>query len=154
MLYPGVGLVEFTNLSVGRGTATPFEHVGAPWLHDGRLAGELNDEKISGIQFLPTRFTPDASVYEGEDCAGVRFFITDHDRLRPLDLGIALMREIHQQAGDTFNLEEKGNVLLRHPETIALILKGADLPEIRASWQPELNDFLKRREPFLLYPRN
>ena len=83
LLYPGVGLVEFTNLSVGRGTDTPFEHIGAPWLHDGRLARQLNDEKIPGIQFLPTRFTPAASVYEGEDCAGVRFFITDRDRLRP-----------------------------------------------------------------------
>ncbi|NLT70735.1 MAG: DUF1343 domain-containing protein [Verrucomicrobiaceae bacterium] len=154
LLYPGVGLVEFTNLSVGRGTDTPFEHIGAPWLHDGRLARQLNDEKIPGIQFLPTRFTPAASVYEGEDCAGVRFFITDRDRLRPLDLGIALMRQIHQQAGDTFNLAEKGNVLLRHPETIALLLRGADRTEIRASWQPELNEFLKRREPFLLYPRN
>ncbi len=153
LLYPGVGLVEFTNLSVGRGTTTPFEHVGAPWLHDGRLARKLNDEEIPGISFLPTRFTPDTSVYEGEDCAGVRFFITDRDRLRPLDVGIALMRQVHDQAGDTFNLEEKGNVLLRDPETLGLILSGASLAEIRNAWQPGLNDFLKRREPFLLYPR-
>jgi len=154
LLYPGVGLVEFTNLSVGRGTATPFEHVGAPWLHDGRLARALNDEKIPGIDFLPTRFTPDASVFEGEDCAGVRFFITDRDRLRPLDVGIALMREVYDQAGDTFNLEEKGNVLLRDPETLGLILSGATLDEIREAWEPGLNEFLKRREPFLLYPRD
>lgn len=154
LLYPGVGLVEFTNLSVGRGTATPFEHIGAPWLHDGRLARALNDEKIPGIDFLPTRFTPDASVFEGEDCAGVRFFITDRDRLRPLDVGIALMREVYDQAGDTFNLQEKGNVLLRDPETLGLILSGATLDEIREAWEPGLNDFLKRREPFLLYPRN
>ncbi len=154
LLYPGVGLVEFTNLSVGRGTATPFEHVGAPWLHDGRLARQLNDEEIPGIDFLPTRFTPDASVYEGEDCAGVRFFITDRDRMRPLDVGIALMQAVHDQAGDTFNLEEKGNVLLRDPETLGLILSGASLAEIRSTWQPGLNDFLKRREPFLLYPRD
>jgi uncharacterized protein YbbC (DUF1343 family)/CubicO group peptidase (beta-lactamase class C family) len=154
LLYPGVGLVEFTNLSVGRGTATPFEHVGAPWLHDGRLARQLNDEEIPGIDFLPTRFTPDTSVYEGEDCAGVRFFITDRDRMRPLDVGIALMRAVHEQAGETFNLEEKGNVLLRDPETLGLILTGVSLAEIRSTWQAGLNEFLKRREPFLLYPRN
>jgi len=154
LLYPGVGLVEFTNLSVGRGTTTPFEHIGAPWLHDGRLARKLNDEGIPGISFLPTRFTPDASVYEGEDCAGVRFFITDRDRLRPLDVGIALMRQVYDQAGDTFNLGEKGNVLLRDSETLGLILSGATGGEIREAWQPGLNDFLKRREPFLLYPRD
>jgi uncharacterized protein YbbC (DUF1343 family) len=84
----------------------------------------------------------------------VRFFITDRDRLRPLDVGIALMRQVHDQAGATFNLEEKGNVLLRDPETLGLILSGASLAEIRSAWQPGLNDFLKRREPFLLYPRD
>ncbi|MEQ1841787.1 MAG: DUF1343 domain-containing protein, partial [Verrucomicrobiales bacterium] len=154
MLYPGVGLVEFTNLSVGRGTATPFEHVGAPWVNDGRLAQLLNEEGIPGIDFLPTRFTPDASVSEGEDCAGVRFFITDRDRFRPLDLGIAIMRNVHSQYEGTFNLEEKGNILLRDPETLDLILRGATLEEIREAWQPGLNEFLKRREAFLLYPRN
>ncbi len=154
MLYPGVGLVEFTNLSVGRGTTTPFEHVGAPWVHDGRLAQLLNEEGIPGIDFLPTRFTPDASVNEGEDCAGVRFFITDRDRLRPLDLGIAIMRNVHSQYEGTFNLEEKGNILLRDPETLDLVLRGATLREIREAWQPGLKEFLKRREAFLLYPRN
>jgi uncharacterized protein YbbC (DUF1343 family)/CubicO group peptidase (beta-lactamase class C family) len=154
LLYPGVGLVEFTNLSVGRGTATPFQHIGAPWLHDGRLARALNDEKIPGIDFLPTRFTPNANVYEGEDCAGVRFFITDRDRMRPLDVGIALMRNIREQAGDTFDLEEKGNILLRDPKTLDLLLSGASLAEIREAWEPGLNEFLKRREPFLHYPRN
>ena len=154
MLYPGVGLVEFTNLSVGRGTATPFEHVGAPWVNDGRFAQLLNEEGIPGIDFLPTRFTPDASVSEGEDCAGVRFFITDRDRFRPLDLGIAIMRNVHSQYEGTFNLEEKGNILLRDPETLDLILRGATLAEIREAWQPGLNEFLKRREAFLLYPRN
>lgn len=149
-----MGLVEFTNLSVGRGTATPFQHIGAPWLHDGRLARQLNNEEIPGINFLPTRFTPNANVYEGEDCAGVRFFITNRDRMRPLDVGIALMRNIREQAGDTFDLEEKGNILLRDPKTLDLLLSSASLAEIREAWEPGLNEFLKRREPFLLYPRN
>lgn len=154
MLYPGVGLVEFTNISVGRGTATPFEHVGAPWIHDGRLSQSLSDENLPGIDILPTRFTPDASIYEGEDCAGVRFFITDRDLLRPLDVGIALMRSVHSLYPETFDLETKGNVLLRHSETLDLLLKGASIGEIREAWQPDLKAFLKRREAFLLYPRN
>jgi uncharacterized protein YbbC (DUF1343 family)/CubicO group peptidase (beta-lactamase class C family) len=154
MLYPGVGLIEFTNVSVGRGTATPFEHVGAPWINDGRLSASLNGEGLDGLEILPAQFTPDASVYAGEDCAGVRFFITDRTRMRPLDLGLALMRKIHEEYPGTFNLEEKGNILLRHEETLGLILQGASNREIRSAWQPGLDDFLKRRETFLLYPRN
>jgi uncharacterized protein YbbC (DUF1343 family) len=154
MLYPGVGLIEFTNVSVGRGTSTPFEHVGAPWIHDGRLAESLRGEKIPGIDFLPARFTPDSSVFGGEDCAGIRFLITDRDLLKPLDVGIALMRNIYSLYPDTFDLEARGNVLLRDEETLELIRSGASLEEIRHSWKSDLNQFLKRREVFLLYPRN
>lgn len=153
MLYPGVGLVEFTNLSVGRGTATPFEHVGAPWIHEGRLAARLSEETIPGVFSLPEQFTPDASVYDGEDCAGVRFVISDRDALRPLSLGIGLMRAIHDLYPDTYDLAEKGNVLLRHQPTLDAVLAGKSMEEIRAGWNPALDDFLKRREAFLLYPR-
>ncbi|MCB1206431.1 MAG: DUF1343 domain-containing protein, partial [Verrucomicrobiae bacterium] len=77
LLYPGVGLVEFTNVSVGRGTPSPFEHIGAPWIHDGKLAQRMRQEKIPGVEVLPDRFTPEASVYKNEDCAGVRFYLSD-----------------------------------------------------------------------------
>ncbi len=154
MLYPGVGLIEFTNVSVGRGTATPFEHVGAPWINEGRLSAALNKGGLSGFEVLPAQFTPDGSVYAGEDCAGVRFFLTDRKLMRPLDLGLALMREIHEQYPNTFTLAKKGNILLRDKETLDLILDGASNQKIRAAWQPKLDDFLKRRETFLLYPRN
>jgi len=154
MLYPGVGLVEFTNLSVGRGTDTPFEHVGAPWIHEGRFARRLTDAELPGIVFLPTRFTPESSVFEGEDCGGVRFVVTDRDRMRPLDLGIELMRALHELYPGTFELAEKGNVLLRHQPTLDRVLAGDSREEIRAGWREGLDRFLKRREPFLLYPRD
>ena len=153
MLYPGVGLVEFTNLSVGRGTSTPFEHIGAPWIHDGKLAARLQEESIPGLLVLPTQFTPNASVYGGEDCAGVRFVITNREKFRPLDLGIGLMRAIHDQYPETFNLAEKGDVLLRHHATLDGAIAGKSREAIREGWQPELDRFLKRREAFLLYPR-
>ncbi|MAS93323.1 MAG: hypothetical protein CMO55_09010 [Verrucomicrobiales bacterium] len=153
MLYPGVGLVEFTNLSVGRGTSTPFEHIGSPWIHDGRLAARMTEEEIAGLLVLPTQFTPNTSVYGGEDCAGVRFVITDRDSFRPLDLGIGLMRAIYEYHPDTFTLAEKGNVLLRHQPTLEAVISGKSREEIREGWQPELDRFLKRREAFLLYPR-
>jgi uncharacterized protein YbbC (DUF1343 family)/CubicO group peptidase (beta-lactamase class C family) len=153
MLYPGVGLVEFTNVSVGRGTATPFEHIGAPWIHDGRLAQRLRAERIAGLELLPAHFTPESSVYKGEDCSGVRFLVTDRDRFRPLDLGLALMRVLHELHPGTFNFAEKGNVLLRHPPTLRAVLVGEGADAIRESWRPGLEDFLGRREAFLLYPR-
>ena len=154
MLYPGVGLVEFTNLSVGRGTATPFEHVGAPWIHEGRLARRMTEAGLPGIVFLPTRFTPESSVFDGEDCGGVRFVLTDRDRMRPLDLGIELMRALHELHPETFELAEKGNVLLRHQPTLDRVLAGDSREEIRAGWREGLDRFLKRREPFLLYTRD
>lgn len=154
MLYPGVGLIEFTNVSVGRGTKTPFEHVGAPWIHDGRLSGNLMQFGLSGISFLPTRFTPDASVYKGEDCGGVRFLITNRDSFRPLDLGLALMLAISDQHEDTFTLEEKGNVLLRHQKTLNAVLSGKEIKKIRKGWESDLRKFKERREEFLLYSRD
>ncbi|MEX2579519.1 MAG: exo-beta-N-acetylmuramidase NamZ domain-containing protein [Verrucomicrobiales bacterium] len=154
MLYPGIGLVEFTNLSVGRGTATPFEHVGAPWIHEGRLARRLAEKNVPGVVFLPTKFTPQSSVYEGEDCAGVRVVITDREALRPLSVGLALMTALYERHPDTFTLEEKGNVLLRHQPTLDRILAGDSWQEIREGWDRELDRFLKRREAFLLYPRD
>ncbi len=154
LLYPGVGLIEFTNVSVGRGTATPFEHIGAPWIHGGRLASRLREEGIPGVVILPTRFTPESSVYGGEDCAGVRFLVTDREAFRPVDLGIALKTAIHDLYGGTFTLEEKGNVLLRHQKTLDQILDGSSIDRVKKGWKKELERFLKRREAFLLYPRN
>ncbi len=153
LLYPGVGLVEFTNVSVGRGTPSPFEHIGAPWIHDGKLAQRMRRESIPGVEILPDRFTPEASVYKNEDCAGVRFYLSDREAFRPLDLGIELMRALQGMYPKTFTLESKGNVLLRHAPTIEAILGGAGRDEVRALWRPGLEEFLKRRETYLLYPR-
>lgn len=154
LLYPGVGLIEFTNVSVGRGTATPFEHIGAPWIHDGRLAARLREENLPGVVILPTRFTPDASVFAGEDCAGVRFLVTDRNLIRPVDLGIALKIALHDLYGTTFTLREKGNVLLRHDKTLNRILDGDSQEKIKKGWKKDFDQFLKRRQDFLLYPRN
>lgn len=153
LLYPGVGLVEFTNVSVGRGTPSPFEHIGAPWIHDGKLAQRMRQEKIPGVEVLPDRFTPEASVYKNEDCAGVRFYLSDREVFRPLDLGIELMRALHAMYPGTFTLKTKGNVLLRHQATLDAVLGGADRREIRELWRPGLEEFLKRRQSYLLYPR-
>lgn len=153
MIYPGIGLVEFTNLSVGRGTAAPFEHVGAPWINGGRLAQILRKEKLPGVEILPDRFTPESSHFKGEDCAGVRFYLSDRQAFRPLDLGISLMKAIQTLYPKTFQLTKRGNVLLRNQETLDAILADASLDTIRALWQPGLEKFKQRRSAYLLYPR-
>jgi len=152
ILYPGVGLLEFTNISVGRGSATPFELVGAPWITEGRLADRLNREKLPGVQFIPVRFTPAASVYQGEDCGGVRLVVTDRDAINPIDLGLALGRAIHSDYPETFNIEEKGNILLRHEATLTEWARGASTKKLRKGWEQELNRFLERRRNYLIYP--
>ncbi len=153
LLYPGIGLLEFTNISVGRGTATPFEHIGAPWIDDGRLAARLIEDRLPGILILPTRYTPDANVYDGEDCGGVRFLITDRNTLRPIDVGLSIGRAIQESYPRTFNLKDKGNVLLRHSKTLDALVKGKSNQQIRNLWKPDLEKFLKRRSNFLLYSR-
>ncbi len=154
LLYPGIGLLEFTNLSVGRGTSTPFEVVGAPWITEGRLADRLADKRLPGIYFVPIRFTPKSSVYRGEDCGGVRLIITDRAKMNPIDVGLAIGSAIQADYPATFTLEEKGNVLLRHPPTHRRWIAAESIAEMRRTWEPALDEFRERRRQFLLYPQD
>ena len=87
-LYPGIGAIEFSNISVGRGTDTPFERIGAPWIDGLALAAALNARDIPGVRVYPIRFTPASSVYAGQACGGVSFIVTDREALRPTRLGV------------------------------------------------------------------
>src|SRR5690606_23929308 len=88
VLYSGIGMLETTNLSVGRGTPSPFELFGAPWLDGEKLAGALNAAHIKGVRFEPIEFTPDASVHRGQRCGGVRIRLTDRKALEPVRMGL------------------------------------------------------------------
>lgn len=151
-LYPGVGLLEFCKLSVGRGTGTPFELLGAPYLDDLKLAAELNHAGLKGVRFVPVRFTPDASVFKGEECRGVRILLTDREAFRAADLGLALASTLHRLHPDQLALGQMAK-LLGDPGTLEAIRADKPQPEIRAIRDRGLADFLKRREEFLLYPR-
>src|SRR5262249_39634948 len=83
LLYPGIGLLETTNVSVGRGTDTPFEVVGAPWMEGRRLAAELNDRDLPGVRFVSVRFTPRSSVHAGKSCGGINIVIVERRRFVP-----------------------------------------------------------------------
>lgn len=153
ILYPGVGLVEMTNLSVGRGTDTPFELVGAPWIRERELAAHLNAAGVAGVRFVPVRFTPTATKFPNESCGGVNILITDRSRLNPLELGIQLMVSLHAlHSGDwqTKNL----NRLLSSAKVRDAVLSGKSRHDILSLWTLELEAFTTRREKFLMYTSN
>jgi uncharacterized protein YbbC (DUF1343 family) len=150
-LYPGIGLLETTNLSVGRGTDTPFEVIGAPWLEGRRLAAVLAARKIPGVTFTPIQFTPAASTYSGERCRGVRLTVTNREALRPVALGVEVavaLRDLHPVDWKRENLI----TLLANRDAFERIKRGETADEIVKSWEKGLEEFRRRRAPFLLYP--
>jgi uncharacterized protein YbbC (DUF1343 family)/CubicO group peptidase (beta-lactamase class C family) len=148
-LYPGVGLLE-SAVSVGRGTDTPFEIVGAPYIDDLKLAAELNRAVLPGIRFVPIRFTPKASVFQDKSCAGVNIVITDRDALNAVDVGITLASTLQRLYPNEFALD-KVQHLLQYPPAIEAIKAGKSLAAIKQSWTSDLEEFKKRREKFLIY---
>ena len=100
VIYPGVGLLETTNLSVGRGTDTPFEVIGAPWLDGVKLAGELNAMSMPGVRFVPVRFTPDSSKYANQECGGVNIIVTHRSVFEAIQTGLAIAQTLHVHYGD------------------------------------------------------
>jgi uncharacterized protein YbbC (DUF1343 family)/CubicO group peptidase (beta-lactamase class C family) len=150
MLYPGVGLLETTNLSVGRGTGTPFEVVGAPYINDVELASELNRMGLTGVRFVPIRFTPTASVFKDQACAGVSIILTDREHCQVVDIGIAIAQVLHRLYPAEFEFE-KFDRLLGNLETLEAVKKGSSLAEIRAGWADDLRAFAARREKYLIY---
>jgi len=149
-LYPGIGLLEFTNLSVGRGTDTPFEVVGAPWIDGQKLARYLNTRNIPGVRFVPSRFTPKTSVFKGEECAGINILITDRRLFRSVATGIEIavaLRILHAE-------EWKPDRYLRlivNQDAYSRVVEMADPKSILSSWQKSITDFSARRAAFLLY---
>jgi uncharacterized protein YbbC (DUF1343 family)/CubicO group peptidase (beta-lactamase class C family) len=150
ILYPGVGLLERTSLSVGRGTGTPFEVIGAPFIHDIKLAYELNKAGLPGVRFMPVRFTPTDYVYKGESCAGVNIVLTDRDHCNSVDIGITIAKVLYRLYPDLFTVD-KLDVLLVHKPTLDAIKADKPLGEIHALWAADLDKFKERRAKYLLY---
>ncbi len=149
-LYPGIGLLETTNVSVGRGTATPFELIGAPWIDADALSANLRGMGFAGIEITPEHFTPDASTFANEACHGVRFKLTDHDRFDPLALGFAIATLLQRDYPGQWQ-SANYNRLLGHDAAFASLLAGGTVADIEASYRDGLADFLDRRAPYLLY---
>lgn len=149
LLYPGIGLLEFS-ISVGRGTDTPFEVLGAPYVDDVRLSYELNKLGLAGVQFTPLRFTPTASVFKGEVCGGVRMAITDRAALRPVEVGIAIACTLQRLYPKEFKLALV-DTLLNRAASVQAIRDGEAWKKVVAGWEQETQAFEARRKEFLRY---
>ncbi len=150
LLYPGIGLLETTNLSVGRGTDTPFELFGAPWLDGKTFAAHLNELKLSGISFDAISFTPDASTFANERCEGIRMTITDRAEIEPLVVGFSIARQLLLDYPTDWQADRYIR-LLGNNATLAALLDRKSVDEIRAIYQPGLDAFRARRAKHLLY---
>jgi uncharacterized protein YbbC (DUF1343 family) len=151
LLYPGVGLLETTNVSVGRGTDRPFEWVGAPWIDGRRLAAALQAEGLPGVRFVPLNLTPASSVHKGKACGGVQLLVDDWARFRPVRTGLALACVLRRLYPDDWQVE-RFDTLLAHRATWEGVQRGASWQELERAWQPELERFRERRRAYLLYP--
>ncbi len=151
LLYPGIGLLETTNVSVGRGTDRPFEILGAPWIDEHKLADALNRAALPGVRFVPTRFTPASSTHSGKECGGVQIYIDDWRRFASLPTGLAVACELERRYPKEWQAQ-KYLRLLCNRATLAELLEGKSAAQIQRSWQPGLNGFNAIRKQYLIYP--
>jgi uncharacterized protein YbbC (DUF1343 family)/CubicO group peptidase (beta-lactamase class C family) len=150
VLYPGVALVEGTNVSVGRGTDTPFEVVGAPWIDATQLAGALQEMKLAGVTFEPAEFTPKTSAFAGQLCHGVRLEVQSRETFEPVRTGIAIALALRKLHPDAWHPDKLNQIIGNAPITDA-ILALRPLEEIEALWSADLAAFREKREKYLLY---
>ena len=149
-LYPGVALIEGTNVSVGRGTDTPFELLGAPWVKGRELAAYLNSRGISGVRFVATRFEPVASAYAGQKCDGVSIVLLERDTLDAPELGLEIAAALKKLYPADFKMVRMADLLVNQAVLDALT-SGQDPRRIAQDWMVQVNGFAKRRAPYLLY---
>ncbi len=150
LLYSGVGLLEATNLSVGRGTDMPFEVIGAPWIEPRGLADALNRQGLRGVRFDPIWFTPTADVYTNISCGGVRMVVTDREAIRPVTVAFALARTLRERHRDQFRPESIQNLLVNR-STMWAFLRGEVLDRLVAWSEVDRSSFLNRRASYLMY---
>ncbi len=154
-LYPGLAFLEFTNVSVGRGTDRPFEQMGAAWIGTSaeaeKLAAALTARKLSGVEIAATRFTPSAPYpFADHEIHGLAFHVTDRQRFDAAEFGIELMAALHTQYPQAFQMG-KAKTLILNQATLDALSSGKDPHEIAAAWEADLGRFRSQRARYLLY---
>ncbi|HSK72074.1 MAG TPA: hypothetical protein VK892_10295, partial [Pyrinomonadaceae bacterium] len=149
-LYPGIGLFETTNISVGRGTNTPFEVIGAPWIDGQRLAKYLNERNLKGVRFVPVKFKPNASVYKNEELGGVNIIITDRNAYESVRTGFEIAAALRKLYPNDWQVDRALRLLV-NAQILEKLKQGATPEEIEKAWAANLSEFMTRRARFLLY---
>jgi uncharacterized protein YbbC (DUF1343 family)/CubicO group peptidase (beta-lactamase class C family) len=150
-LYPAIGLIETTNISVGRGTDTPFELVGAPWIDGRAFAQFLNRRQLPGVRFVPVDFTPQKPFpYAGETCHGVRILVIDRNVLDAPELGVEIASALHRLYPEKFDLQ-KMSTLLANQSVLDAIAADRDPQRIAEDWRLALDAFEQQRSKALIY---
>jgi len=150
VLYPGVAMIEGTNISVGRGTDTPFELIGAPWI-DPRALGEfLNARMIPGLRFVPITFTPVSGAYANQRCGGVNIIVTERNVFDSPELGLELASALRTLYPNDWKID-KMIELLANRQTFNELVAGGDPRNIAESWREDLERFMSLRGKYLLY---
>lgn len=149
-LYTGVALVEGTNVSVGRGTETPFEVVGAPWIDPRAFADYLNARLIAGVRFVPMNFTPVSGPYANQRCGGVNIILTDRSILDAPEMGMELASALQKLYPNDWKM---ANMLtaLSNRQVFDEMAAGKDPRHIAQDWQDDLQKFREMRVKYLLY---
>jgi uncharacterized protein YbbC (DUF1343 family) len=150
ILYPGVAMVEGANVSVGRGTDTPFELFGAPWINASNLAAYLNSRNIRGVSFAPVDFVPKSNLYENETCHGVRVTLSDRQALDAAAMGIEIIEALYRLYPRDFQID-KTLELVGSRRALQAVKAGWNLRSIEHLWMNTLEQFLKLRTKYLLY---
>ncbi|MFZ0480100.1 MAG: exo-beta-N-acetylmuramidase NamZ domain-containing protein, partial [Terriglobales bacterium] len=149
-LYTGVAMIEGTNVSVGRGTDTPFEAIGAPWIRGRELAAYLNGREIPSVRFVPIVFTPSSGMASGERCEGVNLIVLDRNTLDAPELGIELASALHKLYPNDFKIDRMLD-LLANKATFEALAAGQDPRRIAQDWEDGLKRFVEVRSKYLLY---
>ncbi|MFW6007098.1 MAG: exo-beta-N-acetylmuramidase NamZ domain-containing protein [Halanaerobiales bacterium] len=159
LTYPITCMLEGTNISEGRGTANPFEYLGASWIEPGRLAEVLEKENLAGVRFRPVYFTPDSSKYEGEECGGVHIFIEDRERVSSYQVALTIIKTLFELYPEKTKWRKPEN---KNRKYFFDFLMGTDkvrkeidnhnsVKSIMKSWKKEIEGFRREREKYLLY---
>ena len=149
-LYPGIGMIEGANISVGRGTDTPFELLGAPWIDAAALAAYLNARAIDGVRFVPVNFTPNASNYANQSCGGVNIIVTNREALDAPELGLEIAAALEHLYPRDFKIAGIGG-LMRNKATLDALTAGEDPRRVAEDWKDALKRFETVRAKYLLY---
>jgi uncharacterized protein YbbC (DUF1343 family)/CubicO group peptidase (beta-lactamase class C family) len=149
-LYPGIGAIEYSNVSVGRGTDQPFEQFGAPWIDGPRLAAALNAKRLPGVRFYPMTFTPKSSKYANEECQGVFMVVTNRTALQPVRMGLEIVSVLSTLFGDKFDPLTTWR-LFGTPEPIERVRRGEDAAAVASRWTADEARWRRLRAKYLLY---